>query len=199
MDVRGSCRPCMGAVPSAKHTRQRRSRPRGQAAPGPTLARLTRVPSRLESACSARSASRSARSLLSFCCAKNSAHSAARRRCSSPHLRMTTFCSSSKALWDKGVRARGERPGHVAGPAAERGAAGPTLARSSSSRSTAVCLATTRLCSSSARCVASALDCSALTRQRSCGGVRAEGALPAPGGLCKATASPTPCHKHLLS
>lgn len=126
MDVRGSCRPCMGAVPSAKHTRQRRSRPQGRAAPGPTLARLTRVPSRLESACSARSASRSARSLLSFCCAKNSAHSAARRRCSSPHLRMTTFCSSSKALWDKGVRARGECPGHVAGPAAERARCGGT-------------------------------------------------------------------------
>ena len=44
---------------------------------GPTLARLTRVPSRWVSTCSARSASRSARSLLSFCWVKNSAHSAA--------------------------------------------------------------------------------------------------------------------------
>lgn len=65
---------------------------------GPTLVRLMMVPSRWESACSALSASRSARSLLSFCCVKYSAHSAARRRRSSPHLFMTDFCSSSKVL-----------------------------------------------------------------------------------------------------
>lgn len=147
----------------------------------PTLVRLMMVPSLWESAWSALSASRSARSLLSFCCVKYSAHSAARRRRSSPHLFMTDFCSSSKALC---VGAGGEcecpQAGMV-GSTAE-GGAGLTLALSSSSLSMESCWTMTFLCSSRLRCADSALDFSAATRQRSCKAQdRAEGWLPTLG------------------
>lgn len=91
----------------------------------------------------------------------------------------------------------------MAGAAAGHGVAGLTLALSSSSRSVAICWALTLLCSSRARCVDSTLDCSALTRQRSYGQVRAEEWVPLlpvkPDCCADPPASPTLCHKHLLS
>lgn len=94
--------------------------------------------------------------------------------------------------------------GVMAGTAAGHRVAGLTLARSSSSRSMAICWFITFLCSSSARCVDSALDCSALTRQRSCSRVRAESllhsGLTVPAGAVQShPTSPALCHKHLLS
>lgn len=88
--------------------------------------------------------------------------------------------------------------GIAAGMAAGDGVAGLTLARSSSSRSMAVCWARTFLCSSRARCVDSALDCSALARQRSWGRAGSEpSALHLPrqaSGLAAAQSHPLPRH-----
>lgn len=60
---------------------------------------------------------------------------------SSPHLCMTDFCSSSKALWGEGVRGSSEHPflGLMAGMQPNAVRLDSLLALSSSSRSMAIC------------------------------------------------------------
>ena len=95
-----------------------------------------------------------------------------------------------------GVRVRGLTAGIIA----ERGVATLTLAFSSSSRSMAICWTMTFLCSSRARCVDSALHCSAFTRHRSWGWVRSEDTCPLdppPAPTSGPTAPPAAVQTHL--